>query len=149
MTSLTVNQLAIRVINEESKVEMVKELLAKYSEESSRCIIFCETKMDADELFKRGKVHPNAGLLHGDIPQATRTNTYKSFKNGNIRCIIATNVAARGLDIPCVDLIIQCDPPKDTDSFIHRAGRTGRAGKKGTCITMFNKKNEYFLKRIE
>ena len=74
-------------------------------------------------------------MLHGDIPQNQREITFKSFRDGNVRCLIATNVAARGLDIPNVDLIIQLGPPKNVDSYIHRSGRTGRAGKKGTCIT--------------
>ena len=54
-----------------------------------------------------------------------------------MKCLVATNVAARGLDIPEVDLIVQLTPPKDTDTYVHRSGRTGRAGKDGTCITLF------------
>lgn len=63
--------------------------------------------------------------------------------------LIATDVASRGLDIKNVDLVIQIEPPKDTETYIHRSGRTARAGKSGTCITFFNKKNLEFLQRIE
>jgi ATP-dependent RNA helicase DDX21 len=63
--------------------------------------------------------------------------------------LVATDVAARGLDIPNVELVIQLEPPKDTESYIHRSGRTARAGKSGTCITFFNRKNLEFLERIE
>ena len=63
--------------------------------------------------------------------------------------LVATDVAARGLDIPNVELVIQLEPPKDTESYIHRSGRTARAGKSGTCITFFNRKNYEFLERIE
>ena len=62
---------------------------------------------------------------------------------------MATDVASRGLDIPNVELVIQLDPPKDTESYIHRSGRTARAGKSGTCITFFNRKSEEFVDRIE
>lgn len=63
--------------------------------------------------------------------------------------LVATDVASRGLDIPNVELIIQLEPPKDTESYIHRSGRTARAGKHGTCITFFERRNEEFLWRIE
>ena len=62
---------------------------------------------------------------------------------------MATDVASRGLDIPNVELVIQLEPPKDTESYIHRSGRTARAGKSGTCITFFNRRNEEFVDRIE
>lgn len=63
--------------------------------------------------------------------------------------MVATDVAARGLDVDGIDLVIQLDPPKDTENYIHRAGRTARAGKSGTCITLFNNGNEEFLERVE
>ena len=63
--------------------------------------------------------------------------------------MIATNVAARGLDIPLVDLIIQLNPPEDIDSYIHRSGRTGRAGHKGVCITLITKWEDSIIKKIE
>lgn len=67
--------------------------------------------------------------LHGDISQVRREKVYNNFKNGSLKCIVATNVAARGLDFPSVDLVIQMTPPMKTEDYIHRAGRTGRAGK--------------------
>lgn len=78
--------------------------------------------------------------LHGDIPQKQRELTFKAFREGKVKCLVATNVAARGLDIPEVDLIVQLDPPKDIDTYIHRAGRTARAGREGVCITFYDKK---------
>lgn len=79
-------------------------------------------------------------MLHGDIPQKQREITFQGFKEGKFKCLIATNVVARGLDIPEVDLILQLDPPKEIDSYIHRAGRTARAGKNGACLTFYNSK---------
>jgi ATP-dependent RNA helicase DDX21 len=64
-------------------------------------------------------------------------------------CLIATNVAARGIDIPETDLIIQLSPPKDIDTYVHRSGRTARAGRKGVCITFYTQKDQEILKRIE
>jgi len=63
--------------------------------------------------------------------------------------LVATDVASRGLDIPDVDLVIQLEPPKDVESYIHRAGRTARAGKSGKCITFYSKKNQYMIQMIE
>lgn len=63
--------------------------------------------------------------------------------------LVATDVAARGIDIPDIELVIQLEPPKDTESYIHRSGRTARAGKSGICVTFFNQKNQEFLDRIE
>ena len=64
-------------------------------------------------------------------------------------CLIATNVAARGIDIPETNLIIQLSPPKDTDTYIHRAGRTARAGKTGVCITFYTQKDKQIMDKIE
>ena len=88
-------------------------------------------------------------VLHGDIPQKQREITFQGFREGKFKCLIATNVAARGLDIPEVDLILQLDPPKDVEAYIHRSGRTGRAGRKGICVTFYNKKQFGLIERIE
>jgi len=64
----------------------------------------------------------------------------KRFKEGKFNVLVATNVCSRGLDIPEVDLVIQIEPPKDTETYIHRSGRTARAGRSGTCITFYTKK---------
>ena len=78
--------------------------------------------------------------MHGDIAQTQREVTIKRFKEGKFQVLVATDVASRGLDIPNVDLVIQIEPPKDTETYIHRSGRTARAGKSGTCITFYMRK---------
>ena len=88
-------------------------------------------------------------VMHGDIAQNQREVTIKRFKEGKFQVLVATDVASRGLDIPCVDLIVQIEPPKDTEAYIHRSGRTARAGKSGLCITLFNRNNEEFLVKAE
>ena len=70
------------------------------------------------------------------------------FRKKTVNCLIATNVAARGLDIPSVDGVIQLEPPSKTDDYIHRAGRTGRAGEKGVCVTFFNERSRYKMQQI-
>jgi superfamily II DNA/RNA helicase len=90
-----------------------------------------------------------SGILHGDIPQSTRESVFKSFKKGDLKCIVATNVAARGLDFPEIPIVIQLEPPKFTESYIHRSGRTGRAGKEGMCVTLYDQEQRRLFFKIE
>ena len=79
--------------------------------------------------------------MHGDIAQNQREVTLKRFKEQKFKVLVATDVASRGLDIPNVDLVIQVEPPKEVETYIHRSGRTARAGKTGTCITFWTLKH--------
>jgi ATP-dependent RNA helicase DDX21 len=88
-------------------------------------------------------------IIHSDINQKQREASVNAFKEGKVNVLIATDVLARGMDIPMVDLIIQTEPPKEIDSYIHRAGRTARAGRTGTCISLYTKMTEGLLTRIE
>jgi len=114
-----------------------------------RTIIFTETKKDANEIMLNSKIKGECQVLHGDIPQKQREITFQAFKDGKVKCLIATNVAARGLDIPEIDLVIQIDPPKDVETYIHRAGRTGRAGRKGVCVVFYSKKQIGLVEKVE
>lgn len=87
--------------------------------------------------------------MHGDIPQNQREVTLKRFRDGKFSVLVATDVASRGLDIPNVDLVIQVEPPNEVETYIHRSGRTARAGKMGTCITFYTKKSQYMINQIE
>lgn len=87
--------------------------------------------------------------MHGDVAQSYREQTIKEFKAGKLNLLVATDVASRGLDIPHVDMIIQSEPPQDTELYIHRAGRTARVGRSGQCITLFDAQNEEFLIKVE
>lgn len=88
-------------------------------------------------------------MLHGDIPQAQREATLDRYRNGRIKCLIATDVAARGLDIAGVDLVVQTHPPMNYETYIHRSGRTGRAGKKGVCVTFYTVKEQCAVRVLE
>lgn len=87
--------------------------------------------------------------MHGGISQNQRQATIKRYREGKFKVLVATDVASRGLDVKGVTLVIQLEPPKDTESYIHRSGRTARAGQSGTCVTFFNSKNVEFLERVE
>jgi ATP-dependent RNA helicase DDX21 len=73
----------------------------------------------------------------------------KRFKEGKFKVLVATDVASRGLDVPNVDLVIQIEPPKEVETYIHRSGRTARAGKSGVCITFYNEKTKFLIDQIE
>lgn len=90
----------------------------------------------------------SVAVLHGDIKQFQRERVFRKFKSGEVDCLIATNVAARGLDFPEIDLIVQMQPPPNSDTYIHRSGRTGRAGKSGICVTLYNYREEDSMKKI-
>ncbi|KAI3377095.1 hypothetical protein L3Q82_000294 [Scortum barcoo] len=125
------------------------DVIQVYSGSHGRTIVFCETKKEANELSMNASIKQSAQSLHGDIPQKQRELTLKGFRNGAFEVLVATNVAARGLDIPEVDLVVQCSPPKDVESYIHRSGRTGRAGRTGVCICFYQRKEEDQLRYVE
>jgi len=93
--------------------------------------VFAQTKVEANSIILSEKMRNNAEVLHGDIAQNQREVTLKRFKEGKFNVLVATDVASRGLDIPDVDLVIQLEPPKEVEAYIHRSGRTARAGKEG------------------
>ena len=88
-------------------------------------------------------------IMHGKITQSKREWTLRQFREGRIRVIVATDVISRGLDIPNVELVVQIEPPGDIENYIHRAGRTARAGSEGVCITFFNRSNKSMKYQIE
>lgn len=103
-------------------------------------LIFCNTKKSVDYVKKHLKKEDFAvDSLHGDMTQKTRDKVLNKFRNGNIHILVATDVAARGLDIDDVDVIINYDVPQNLDDYIHRIGRTARAGKKGFAFTLVSK----------
>lgn len=116
---------------------------------NGKILVFTSTKADANSLLTANQITHDVEAMHGDIAQNQREVTLKRFRDGKFQVLVATDVASRGLDIPNVDLVIQLDPPKDTESYIHRSGRTARAGRSGTCITFYNRKSEEFVDRIE
>ncbi|OWM75664.1 DEAD-box ATP-dependent RNA helicase 7 [Punica granatum] len=115
-----------------ARAQLIPDVIRCYSS-GGRTIIFTETKDSASQL---AGLLPGARALHGDIQQAQREVTISGFRNGKFMTLVATNVAARGLDINDVQLIIQCEPPRDVEAYIHRSGRTGRAGNTGVAVML-------------
>ncbi|GAA6220084.1 nucleolar RNA helicase 2 [Lates japonicus] len=144
----TVEHLAI-TCHWSQRAAVIGDVIQVYSGSHGRTIVFCETKKEANELSMNASIKQSAQSLHGDIPQKQRELTLKGFRNGAFEVLVATNVAARGLDIPEVDLVVQCSPPKDVESYIHRSGRTGRAGRTGVCICFYQRKEEDQLRYVE
>ncbi|XP_042674063.1 nucleolar RNA helicase 2-like [Centrocercus urophasianus] len=144
----TVEHLAIEC-HWSQRAAVIGDVIQVYSGSHGRTIVFCETKKDANELALNASIKQDCQSLHGDIPQKQREITLKGFRNGAFKVLVATNVAARGLDIPEVDLVVQSSPPKDVESYIHRSGRTGRAGRTGICICFYQRKEENQLRYVE
>ena len=118
-----------------AKRELLRELIG--SLEVKNAIIFCNRKRDVAILHKSLEKHGfNAGALHGDMDQSSRTATLDKFRAGEIKLLAASDVAARGLDIPDVSHIFNFDVPWQPDDYVHRIGRTGRAGKEGFSATI-------------
>ena len=113
-------------------------------------IIFCRTKVEtqeiADKLIRDGY---NAEALHGDLSQQQRDLTMQKFRQHNVQFLVATDVAARGLDVDDLTHVINYGLPDDIESYTHRSGRTGRAGKKGTSISIIHTRERYKVREIE
>ncbi len=117
------------------KREILRNLLKDL--EVRNAIIFCNRKRDVAILLKSLLKHGfNAGAIHGDLDQSTRTATLDAFREGRITLLAASDVAARGLDIPDVSHVFNYDVPWQADDYVHRIGRTGRAGKQGNSVTI-------------
>ncbi len=119
-------------------------------EESNAWIIFVRTKTATVELAERLEARGYAcGALNGDMSQALREQTVERLKSGSLDIVIATDVAARGLDVERITHVINYDIPNDTEAYVHRIGRTGRAGRKGEAILFVAPRERYLLKAIE
>ncbi|MDF2505075.1 MULTISPECIES: DEAD/DEAH box helicase [Clostridium] len=120
------------------------------TEEPECAIIFCKTKKNVDELVSTmGSKGYNIEGMHGDMKQSQRLSTLSKFKHGKLTFLAATDVAARGIDVENITHVINYELPQDTESYVHRIGRTGRANKSGTAISLITKKEFSKLKQIE
>ena len=110
---------------------------ARIVEASNRTIIFSRTKWGADKLT--GKLlgeDVKAAAIHGDLRQAQREKALSDFQSGRVKCLVATDVAARGIHVDDVDVVIHYDPPSDAKTYVHRSGRTARAGESGVVVSL-------------
>ncbi|CCW70540.1 unnamed protein product [Phytomonas sp. Hart1] len=137
----------VRWVEDSEKRDTLLSLLRQHDGE--RVLVFVEKKRDADylERFLRQN-HITCASIHGDRVQREREEALSSFKNGPYRVLVATDVASRGLDIPNVAVVVQYDLPSNIDDYVHRIGRTGRAGKQGTAVSFFNEKNRNIVNSL-
>ena len=133
------------LVKHSDKVEALARLIDTYTPKLT--LVFCNTKRGVDELYDQLVYKGyNCDKIHGDIKQSQRLDTLNKFNNGLIEILIATDVAARGLDIKEVELVINYEVPSKEDYYVHRIGRTGRAGKEGASFTLASAKE---LRKIE
>ena len=142
-----IEQVYYRVQGNEKRTQLNRLLLV---EQPESCMIFCNTRVAVDQvcsfLARKGYA---VQALHGDIPQGRRMQTLKQFKQGKFHLLVATDVAARGLHIDDLSLVINYDVPMEKDSYVHRIGRTGRAGQKGSAVTFVTGEDIMSLYEIE
>ncbi len=142
----SITAMAVQVTDAARRSVLV-DLLTVYSD-GGKAIVFTQTKRDADEVAGAVASHLRCEPLHGDMAQAERDRVMASFRAGRTQVLVATDVAARGLDIPAVDLVVHYELPRDPEAFLHRSGRTGRAGRSGTAIAMYTGREIGYFKRI-
>lgn len=149
-TGITTSAIEHSVVNvkEAGKMALLKNVTV--SENPDSCIIFCKTKRQVDTVFAElEKSNYSCEKIHGGIAQEVRFAVMDGFKRGNFRYLVATDVAARGIDVEHISLVINYDVPTEKESYVHRTGRTGRAGKKGKAITFATPADNELLTSIE
>ncbi|MFY0690957.1 MAG: DEAD/DEAH box helicase [Paracoccaceae bacterium] len=133
-----------------AKRDFLRRLIEQEGDAVTNGIIFCNRKVDVDIVAKSLKKHGHdAEPIHGDLDQSHRMRTLDGFRDGNIRFLVASDVAARGLDIPNVSHVFNFDVPSHSEDYVHRIGRTGRAGRTGTAMMIATTKDDKLLAAIE
>ncbi|WP_062202662.1 DEAD/DEAH box helicase [Aureimonas sp. AU12] len=150
-TALTVEQRLVPTRKEDfEKRETLRRVVRAQGDELTNAIIFCNRKRDVSLLFRSLEKHGfSVGALHGDMDQRARTMTLQGFRDNKITLLVASDVAARGLDIPMVSHVFNFDVPIHAEDYVHRIGRTGRAGRSGKAFTMVTKGDKKHLDSIE
>jgi ATP-dependent RNA helicase RhlE len=147
----TVTQVLYEVPNFKTKINLLQHLL-KNDVDFKRLMIFCKTKTVADNIFSfiERRFGPEAvRVIHANKGQNTRINSIAAFKEGNLRVLVATDVASRGIDVAEVSHVINFDVPIIIEDYVHRIGRTGRAYAKGDALTFCTDAEKYYIKKIE
>jgi ATP-dependent RNA helicase RhlE len=147
----TVNQRLYHVPNIKTKINLLKTLLAE-PDNIKKLMIFCKTRATAEDVYKfllRKFGDKEVKVLHANKGQNTRINSINAFKNDEIKILVATDVASRGIDVSDVSHVINFDVPFVTEDYVHRIGRTGRALQSGEAITFCTPSEEYYVGKIE
>ena len=147
----TIEQLVYKVPNQGTKMKLLEDLLSD-GEDFRRLIVFCRTRKQSDlvyEYLSRRFGEEDVRVIHANKGQNTRINAINAFKSGDLRILVATDVAARGIDVSDVSHVINFDVPIIIEDYVHRVGRTGRAEREGKAITFCNPAEEYYIGKIE
>ncbi|SLN34335.1 ATP-dependent RNA helicase RhlE [Falsiruegeria litorea R37] len=132
------------------KRTVLRGLIDREGDKCTNAIIFCNRKTDVDICAKSLKKYGyDAAAIHGDLDQSQRTKTLDGFREGSLRLLVASDVAARGLDVPSVSHVINFDVPGHPEDYVHRIGRTGRAGREGKAITICGPRDQKALDAVE
>ncbi|KQZ13209.1 RNA helicase [Mesorhizobium sp. Root554] len=132
------------------KREVLRNLIKEEEDGLKNAIIFCNRKVDVSELFRSLLKHDfNVGALHGDMDQRARMAMLANFRDGKLKLLVASDVAARGLDIPDVSHVFNYDVPIHSEDYVHRIGRTGRAGRSGKSFTIATRSDGKYIDAIE
>jgi len=132
------------------KRRLLRALIDGEGEKCTNAIIFCNRKVDVDIVAKSLKKYGyDAAAIHGDLDQSQRTRTLEGFREGKLRFLVASDVAARGLDVPSVSHVFNFDVPSHAEDYVHRIGRTGRAGRDGKAIMICVPRDEKNLEDVE
>jgi superfamily II DNA/RNA helicase len=150
-TAKTVEQQLVKSGKKDwEKRAKLRDLIRAEEDGLKNAIIFCNRKKDVSELFRSLVKHEfDAGALHGDMDQRARTTMLANFKDGKLKILVASDVAARGLDIPDVSHVFNFDVPIHSEDYVHRIGRTGRAGRSGKAFTLVTPSDVKHLASIE
>ncbi|WOC17273.1 DEAD/DEAH box helicase [Pseudochrobactrum sp. MP213Fo] len=150
-TALTVTQRLVKSAKKPwDKRAVLRDLITAEDSELKNAIVFCNRKMDVSELYRSLVKHGfDAGALHGDMDQRARMAMLANFKEGNLKILVASDVAARGLDIPDVSHVFNFDVPIHAEDYVHRIGRTGRAGRSGKAFTLITPSDTKHIDAIE
>jgi superfamily II DNA/RNA helicase len=145
-TADTVEQ-SLYVVAAEDKRDALRRLIQ--SEDVKNALVFCNRKRDVDILYKSLKKHGfDAAAIHGDLSQSVRTETLQAFRDDKIRLLVASDVAARGLDITDLSHVFNFDVPTHAEEYVHRIGRTGRAGRAGRALMLATPDDAPFVEAI-
>ncbi|MFB9950897.1 DEAD/DEAH box helicase [Rhizobium puerariae] len=149
-TAKTVTQRLVASHSKDYEKRAVLRDLITTQDNLKNAIIFCNRKKDVSELFRSLERHGfSVGALHGDMDQRSRMTMLANFKDGNIKLLVASDVAARGLDIPDVSHVFNFDVPIHSEDYVHRIGRTGRAGRSGRAFTIVTRADTKYMDAIE
>ena len=126
------------------------QVSARIISQATKTMLFTRTKRGADQLERELRSEGvKAAAIHGDLRQSQREKALKDFSNGDIKALVATDVAARGIHVDDVDVVIHYNPPEDHKTYLHRSGRTARAGAAGTAVTMFLWDEELQVRQLQ